>query len=353
MSAGIASATGPYYWSVPGSNYNGGNPATQNCWSPANDNDTLDCDNVGANYIFSHYLATENPPGQSLTWPVSQNGDYSTTWTSGTEAQLNASDPWSLAPYSGYTPPSPIGDYQIANSTNESTANQAYGQHWGWWINSTDAGNTCVTSVCNSYHFLYLWNTADYPFALEFTDSGLVMSYTLHIQQVDQGTGQAYATMEPYLLDTTTNQIIDTMINTWDTGFPNGNGVPYATAAGEYGAEFNPVTMNGVTYHGFYNVTYDKPGTTFTTQVSGTTCQACGAPYNGSFTTNTTYQDLKNQVAWDNAAIARGAPGTAGMVPYSTLARNYRLIYIIDGGEMNTTTFGGYDTAPTVYTTSS
>ncbi len=251
-----------YWWYWP----SGG---TQNHWAentnPAAPNDQSDT--VGDNWIFGHTINT------AAGGEPTQDGDWQTYYYVSSMAPLNASDPWSLQPYSGYTPPSPIGDYQIANSSNESTAAQASGYNWGWWINGNDPGNNCydhlnssgtaVPSLCNIYHFVWYNSTAsDYPWSTSFGSSPvLVLGLNDSISQwapaahpnPNLGGGTAYATMEVYVTDTTTNQTLDIAVTNWGTpGWdPSGTEGMY-----ELGSIYGSPTIEAYTWD-YQNERYD------------------------------------------------------------------------------------------------
>ncbi len=298
-------------------------------------------------------LPNEYPAPTPWSLPA---GDYCTAYkfsqpsapkTSAPFLTPSAFNPGSLT---GFDPGLPREQYQLRhNAQADSSACQAKGAAWGFWVNANTANNYCPY-WCGARHDHSTGQAiGTRPFSNGYGPSAvLVMSAYRHVQTYSGNLGWAYICA--MLQDTTTSQRLEYCLRLWRSWSGAAHDAPIVFR--------NPhIPPSGT---GFTSVVSDvtAAGTRYAQNWGGATTvlgtQPSGNPYSGAISRT----HLVNAIVDANAKIKSANLGTCvGLLNqircYSTDPDKYALFGIEDGLEIlgsTTARMGGYSNGLLVYT---
>ena len=283
-------------------------------------------------------------------------GDYCTAYKFAQPSAPKASAPFltpssfNLGSLTGFDPGLPRESYQLRhNAQADSSACQAKGAAWGFWVNANTANNYCPywCGVRHDYSTGQAIGTR--PFYNGYGPNAvLVMGAYRHVQTYSGNLGWAYICA--MLQDTTTSQRLEYCLRLWRS---------WSGAAYDPPIVFrNPhIPPSGT---GFTTVVTDvtAAGTRYAQNWGGATTVLGTQPSGNAYSAAISRTHLVNAITDANAKIKSANLGTCiGLLNqircYSTDPEKYALFGIEDGHEIlgsGTARMGGYSNGLLVYT---
>jgi hypothetical protein len=303
---------------------------------------TYTCSEVGKGYLKSHVIGGGGAGFVEMS-PPAKPGDYCNYYRPGSsvtpwwKSLLTTADSESLSAYTGFSPPTPLGEYQETDGTgldsSPPSACQAYHNTYGLWLNGHDSAPGCpeygkcasgmqhTVAFGESFADVKPWSsTFGSGASLEITNE---MSGVAREDSAPQTGG--YACVDLVDTESTARPALEDCLVEW------------TIAAGEGGGD-TPVSCgvlpNGQDFASFFSGT--APGTRHWTIAPGSHLQVTGgASGTYAFAGEITPQNLESMVQDANSTCGFGYAANPGA---------YALLGIENGfeGQADLGHFGGF-----------
>jgi hypothetical protein len=275
--ASVADATSSFYWY-------GENNST--CWQtgqPGSGSQT--CDLVGGGFL--------TVPGRlfNTTGNTSASGDYCAYY--GIGDNLNTADSNQISSYTGFEPPSPVGNYQEWDA--HGNVCQASGTGFGQRVTAAVPGNKCNSgTTCGMHHYVSFAEQGynDQPWSKMFGSPSLIISAEADVQTLAGSNPAGWGYLCPLFQDMAPpHNILEYCLQEWRGP---GNAKPDWEDEGIGTCAEGPDDNNYDTVQ-----TYFYPGTSFATERAGSSNTGVASAGWKFYTAAISEADLQNAIALD------------------------------------------------------
>jgi streptogramin lyase len=195
----------------------------ENCWQADEEKESsLSCDSVGASYLPNGPHMVEGSVGTDFQ--IGRSGDYCNYYNLG--EGLDTTNENKESGYTGYEPPSPLGDYQEGDHYNPPNVCQAHENIWGQLLRGSGNSNCESVAPCGMQHYVSLGEQGDNdrPWSHSLGEPSLVISADVLPFSKSVSTG-AWGYLCPLFEDATTGDILEYCLEEWrvGSGFPSTN----------------------------------------------------------------------------------------------------------------------------------